>query len=89
MIGEQKTGLLKNVILSAVAHEPIKAATPEGKSAVLAVIDQHGNILAAGDDVANEVRAIAINCYRNFLKGEGYLRVFSQQPPAARTSAAA
>jgi ParB/RepB/Spo0J family partition protein len=33
--------------------------------------------IAAGADVAREAEAVAVNCYRSVLKGQGHLRVMS------------
>ena len=49
-----------------------------GKPARLAILTDDGKIIAAGDQVAKEAEAVALNCYRNFLKGQGYLRVNSE-----------
>ncbi len=43
----------------------------------LAIIDDDGNVIVAGDDVAREAEAVALNNYRNTLKGQGYLRTYS------------
>lgn len=34
--------------------------------------------VAASEAVAREVEAVVINCYRNTLRGQGFLRVHSQ-----------
>jgi hypothetical protein len=77
MIGEQPTGTLPGIIVSAVIYEGLKIEI-DGKPAHLAVVDEHGKVMAMGQDVADEVEAVAINCYRAFLKGEGHLRVLSK-----------
>lgn len=79
MIGDQETGLLKNAIISAVAHEDLKVTARDGKPLMLAIIDQDGNIIESGQAVAREARSVSINCYRNLLKGMGHLRVFSAE----------
>lgn len=75
MIGEPEIGSLPGAVLSAVAHEGLTATTPEGKPARLAVLDEDGRVLEVGDAVAREAMAVAIKCYRNFLQGQGYLKV--------------
>jgi hypothetical protein len=62
------------VVISAVAHEGL-TVTVNGKPAKLAVVTEDGTVVAAGVDVAREVQAVAINLYREFLKGNGHLRV--------------
>jgi hypothetical protein len=77
MIGEQPTGSLPGIIVSAVIHEGLRVQI-NGKPAHLAVVDEHGKVVAIGEQVEDEVEAVAINCYRSFLKGEGHLRVLSK-----------
>jgi hypothetical protein len=77
MIGEQPTGALPGIIVSAVIHEGLRVEI-DGKPAHLAVVDQDGKVVAMGEDVADEVEAVAINCYRAFWKGEGHMRVLSK-----------
>lgn len=80
MIGTPKIGRLRHAVLSGVAHEGLRVTTPDGRPAHLAVIDDDGNVLEAGDEVAREAWAVAIASYRNFLRGRGYLRVHSEPP---------
>jgi hypothetical protein len=77
MIGEQPTGTLPGIIVSAVIYEGLRVES-NGKPVHLAVVDDNGKVLAMGMDVADEVEAVAINCYRAFWKGEGHLRVLSK-----------
>ncbi len=76
MIGEQKTGAIEGVVISAVSHEGLRA-TVNGKPARLAIILDDGTVVSAGDDVAREAEAVAVNCYRNMLRLKGHLRVLS------------
>jgi hypothetical protein len=80
MIGQQPTGAIEGVVISAVAHEGL-TVTVNGKPAKLAVVTEDGTVVAAGVDVAREVQAVAINLYREFLKGNGHLRVLSPSIP--------
>lgn len=64
--------------ISASSHEGFGVETPDGRRATLAVVDADGNILEAGPGVARQAWTVAIESYRNFLKGEGYLRVLSK-----------
>lgn len=77
MIGEQPTGKVDGLYITAVSHEPPKA-TFNGRPVRLAIIDDNGEVIAAGPEVAREFEATVINCHRNTLKGKGYLRVRSQ-----------
>ena len=76
MIGTQPTGAIEGVVISAVSHEGL-SVTVNGKPARLAVIDEDGVVIASGPDVAREAEAVAVNSYRNLLKGHGYQRVLS------------
>ena len=77
MIGTQPEGLIAGVVISAVAHEGLRV-TANGKPARLAIIGDDGQIIASGQEVAREAEAVSLNCYRNFLKGQGHLRVNSE-----------
>lgn len=77
MIGTQPVGTIIGVVISAVSHEGLRV-TVNGKPARLAILTDDGQVIAAGADVAREAEAVALNCYRNFLKGQGYLRVNSE-----------
>lgn len=76
MIGDQPTGTIDSVVISAVAHEGL-SITYHGKPARLAVVLDDGTVIAAGEEVAREARAVSVNCYRSLLKGKGHLRVLS------------
>lgn len=76
MIGTQPTGALPGIVISAVAHEGL-TVTINGKRGRLAVIDDDGAVVADGPKVAREAEAVAINCFREFWKGKGHLRVHS------------
>jgi hypothetical protein len=76
MIGTQPTGSVPGVIISAVAHEGL-TVTVNGKPARLAVVLEDGTVVAAGRDVAREAQSVAVNLHREFLKGNGHLRVLS------------
>lgn len=76
MIGTQPVGTISGVVISAVSHEGLRV-TVDGKPAKLAILSEDGSIIAVGDQVAREAEAVALNSYRNFLKGQGFLRVIS------------
>lgn len=77
MIGSQPEGTIAGVVISAVSHEGLRVMV-NGKPARLAIITDDGHVIASGDQVAKETEAVALNCYRNFLKGQGFLRVNSE-----------
>lgn len=76
MIGTQPTGAIGGVEISAVAHEGL-SVTVDGRPGRLAIVDADGRVVSAGDMVAREVLAVAVNCHRNFQQGQGHLRVRS------------
>jgi hypothetical protein len=77
MIGTQPTGAIAGVVITAVGHEGLSVRI-NGKPGRLAIIDESGRIVAAGDDVAREAEAVAVNCYRSFLMARGHLRILSK-----------
>ena len=77
MIGEQPTGLVRGVFITATAHEGL-SVTINGQPGRLAVLDEAGNVVAEGHEVAREAEAVAINNYRSMLKGIGHLTVMSK-----------
>lgn len=77
MIGTQPEGNIPGVVISAVSHEGL-SVTVNGRPGRLAILGEDGQIIAQGDQVAKETEAVALNCYRNFLKGQGWLRVNSE-----------
>ncbi|BBL25386.1 hypothetical protein [Comamonas terrigena] len=87
MIGDQQTGAIDGVHIHAVVFEGL-TVTVNGVPAQLAIVAADGTIVAAGKDVAREVEAVAVNCHRNFLKGEGHLRVLSNPIPTKVRAAA-
>ncbi|QPR32958.1 hypothetical protein I6G96_18545 [Delftia acidovorans] len=86
MIGTQPTGAIEGVQISAVSHEGLSVSI-NGKPGRLAIITDDGQIIAAGKDVAREAQAVAINCYRNFLQGKGFLRILSKPLQSDREDA--
>lgn len=85
MIGTQPTGAIEGVVISAVSHEGLRVSV-NGKPARLAIVLDDGTVVSAGDDVAREAEAVAVNSYRGFLQGKGFLRVVSK--PIAPVDAA-
>jgi hypothetical protein len=81
MIGTIQTGTLHSSVISAVAYEGLTIKTNTGKPARLAIIDENGNVIEAGETVAKEAWNVAIAAYKNLWIGKGHLRVFSAPPP--------
>lgn len=77
MIGTQPTGAIPGVVISAVSHEGL-VVTVDGRRAHLAIITDDGEVIAAGDQVAQEAEAVAVNSYRQTLIGKGWLRILSK-----------
>ena len=76
MIGTQPTGAIAGVVLTAVAHEGLRV-TVDGRPGRLAVLDDAGNIVSSSPLVAREAESVVLNMHRNFLQGQGHLRVMS------------
>lgn len=76
MLGEQPTGAIEGIRVQAVSHTPPQV-TINGQPGQLAIIGPDGCIAAIGAEVAREFEAAVINCLRNTLKGQGFLRVIS------------
>lgn len=76
MIGTQKTGRLPGIVISKVTGGPV-TLTIDGKPGVLAVLSADGSIVASSADVAREVAAVCVECYRSMVKGKGHVRVWS------------
>lgn len=66
--------------ISAVSFQGLSVMTPNGEQATLAVVDKNGQIIEAGPSVMRAVWDVAIRSYRNFLIGNGHLRVLAKPP---------
>lgn len=81
MIGIPETGTLETAQISAVCFEGLKVTLKDGRPARLAIIDDDGNVVEAGNAVAKEAWNVTLASYKNMLIGKGHLRVFSSPPP--------
>jgi hypothetical protein len=81
MIGDVKLGRLQRAVMSAVIFEGLRVEV-DGKPCTLAVIDDDGQVVEAGPEVAREAWNVAIMSYRQFLIGQGHLRVHTEPPGA-------
>ena len=88
MIGTQKTGHITKAIIDGCATTGLSISTRDGKPAMLAIIDEDGNIIESGKAVAKEVLAVGVNIYRGFLQGNGHLRVLTHPPGETKKAAA-
>ncbi len=71
---------IDGVVISAVSHEGL-SVTVGGRPAQLAVVTDDGKVIAAGQAVAREAEAVAVNSYKHTMAGKGYLRVLSKPLP--------
>lgn len=81
MIGPIKTGTLSSAEISAVIHQGFSIKLTDGRAGYLAIIDESGRVVDTSPSVAREVWLVAIASYKNFLVGEGHLRVLSGPIP--------
>ncbi|MEN3813299.1 hypothetical protein ABH309_17340 [Chromobacterium piscinae] len=79
-IGNIQIGSLDRASMSAVIFEGLTIQTAEGKPALLAIVDEDGNIIETGEQVAKEAWNVAIASYKNFLIGEGHMRIHTSPP---------
>lgn len=68
--------------ISAVSFEGLSVTGPDGAPATLAIIDSNGRIIESGPSVMDAAWKVAIKAYRNFLIGNGHLRVLTKPPSA-------
>lgn len=80
---------LENARLSATVSTGFTATTQDGKPARLAIIDEDGNVIAAGDDVAWAAWRVCVEVQENFWEGMGHLVVHTAPPglPAKKQAA--
>ncbi|WP_202905070.1 hypothetical protein [Paraburkholderia mimosarum] len=69
--------VLKHSTVTALMWERYTITGEDGRPATLAIIDPDGKILDAGPEVADEFWELAILAYRQYLIGEGLLRIYS------------
>ena len=69
---------LKNAVICAVCFEGLSITAADGSFAKLAIIDANGKILDEGESVAQAVWNVSITTHKNYLIGNGHLKVHSQ-----------
>lgn len=79
MIGTQPTGRIAGVTVTAKTHGGVRVLV-NGKPAHVTILDDSGNVVAAGIDVADEIEAMAVNSYRDFLTDPNRLKVCDSPP---------
>ncbi len=77
MIGTRPEGAIDGVVITAVPYRGL-AVMVNGRPGRLAIIDEKGTVIAAGAQVAEEAEAVAVNCFRAFLKGQGWLKIIGK-----------
>lgn len=83
MIGIPKTGALEHGCISANVTTGYRFTTADGRPARLAIIDDQGNVVEAGESVAQEAWNVCIAVIKNFKIGQGHIVVHSAPPGAA------
>lgn len=68
----------KPPIISAISYEGVTAVTADGKPARFALLDEDGNVIAAGKEIADAAWQASVNAYRQFLMGQGHLRILTK-----------
>lgn len=86
MIGVIATGTLATAEISAVIHQGLNIKLSDGRIGKLAIMDDVGQIIDDNPAIAREVWLICIACYKNFLIGNGHLRVYSEPLPGIAES---
>lgn len=85
MIGIPETDTLEQARISANVNTGYQLTTADGRPARLAIIDEEGNVIAAGEAVAKEAWNVCIAVQKNFWIGQGHFVVHSS-PPGHRSA---
>lgn len=78
MIGQQRTGNLPGIVIWATSHQGLQVMVA-GQRGALAVVDPEGRVLASGEEVAREAEAVALNNFKNTMRGKGYLKTIGKE----------
>lgn len=76
-VADAPPATLTRSVISAVPWEGLQVATVDGRHATLAIVDDDGRIIESGQSVLEEAWNVAVLAYRNFLIGEGRIRVIA------------
>lgn len=82
MIGIPKTGTLEHGCISANVTTGYRFTTADGRPARLAIIDDQGKVVEAGEAVAQEAWNVCVSVIKNFKIGQGHIVVHSAPPSA-------
>ncbi|MEX6677961.1 hypothetical protein QWI18_18760 [Pseudomonas sp. W2Oct36] len=88
MIFDAKTDTLPEAVIKGVVYEGFTCSTRAGNRLRLALVDDNGNVVAAGAEVEREAWSVCIQVQHNFWIGQGHLRVLSKPVPFATEDAA-
>lgn len=86
MTGNLTTGAIPGAVISANAYGPWRVSV-NGRPARLAIVTDDGQVVAAGDDVAAELRAVALNAVAKFWQGQGHMTVTNEPQPTTPEAA--
>lgn len=75
---------LENAVITGTIWEGLTVTTRDGKPARLAIIDDDGKVIEAGEPVARECWNVVLQVHRNYLEGKGHLIVHSTPPGLPR-----
>jgi len=71
---------LEGAKLSATVSTGFSVHTKSGTRARMAIIDDQGNVLAAGEEVAWAAWRVCVEVQENFWEGQGHLVVHTTPP---------
>lgn len=71
---------LQSARISATVSTGFNATTADGKPARLAIVDEAGNVIEAGPEVAWAAWRVCIEVQENYWEGMGHLVVHSSPP---------
>lgn len=72
--------MIEGASIKATVSTGFTAFDPEGKPARMAIVDEQGNILAVGNDVAWAAWRVCVAVQENFWEGQGHLVVHTSAP---------
>ena len=75
-------------VITAASRTGLTVTTWDGKPAHLAVIDSRGRVIAAGREVEHAAWEASVLAYREFLIGQGHMRVL-RRPESSKVDKAA
>lgn len=88
MIFDAITDTLPTATISGVSHTGFTCSTRDGKKLRMALVDEEGNVVDAGQHVAQEAWNVCIQVQHNFWIGQGHMRVLSKPIPMKADKAA-